>query len=139
METTKEERDSTAAVALWKLRPLPRAPEDHCPVPVGDKSEVEMQLALIRDVDRLEAALLDARERIDRWDQLWLGILYGAVYDLAGAKESANGARREVDCKHEWGPLPEWDNEYEPWEHCANCKVNRPARAALAPPTEQRG
>jgi hypothetical protein len=126
-ETTKEERERELCACDTALRDRD--------INAGVLALYEVLGRALRDVDTLEAALLDARERIDRWDQLWLGILYGAVYDLAGAKESANAARREVDCKHEWGPLPEWDNEYEPWEHCVNCKVNRPARAALAPPS----
>lgn len=82
-------------------------------------------------ITELEEALLDANERIDRWDQLWLGILYGGIYDLDGAKGMAEVALAEVDCEHQWGPLPYWDNDQEPWEQCSRCKVNRPARVVL--------
>ncbi len=77
-------------------------------------------------LDKLQHGLLDAAERLMRWEQA-----LATIADLPDdAKAIAEHALAEVDCRHRWGPLPHWDNEDEPWEQCRKCDANRPKRNA---------
>lgn len=57
METTKKQRDGFAALAAWRLRPLPRASDDLRPFPDAEIGNDEFLQAVCRDVDTLEEAL----------------------------------------------------------------------------------
>ena len=90
------------------------------------QSETEWSAAC----DEAREALLDARERLSRWEQGFHHII-DATWKLSDAQDIAKHNVAEVSCQHEWGPLQDWDDEDEPWEQCPSCKANRPQREAM--------
>ena len=82
------------------------------------------------EAGRLREALVDARELISRWEQSF-GWIVQATWELSEAKSIAEHSLAEMKCEHAWGPLPDWDDDAEPWEQCSSCKANRPQREAL--------
>lgn len=84
----------------------------------------------------LEAQLQDATERCNRMASGWGHLKLMADGGVVGIEDVASFAKchlAEVGCDHQFGPLPGWDDEEEPWEQCALCEANRPVRNTQGP------